>query len=179
MSLARLLTVLVIGSGAFVLVGNAQAPVQTPVPGSANATAEVKEPATTAAQPAPAPAPLFTGYKDVRIGSSAEEVRDKLGKAEIDDKDGFYYRFDDEFAQIRVDKDKKVRLIAVTYSSKNKSKPSFAEIFGSDTVESAKPDGAIYRLVRFPQAGYWVAYSRTAGNDPSVTVTMQKMQTAK
>jgi hypothetical protein len=39
----------------------------------------------------------------------------------------------------------------------------------------ARPDGSLYKLVRYPKAGYWVSYSRTAGNSPIVSVTMQKM----
>jgi len=27
--------------------------------------------------------------------------------------------------------------------------------------------------VRYPKAGYWVSYNRTAGNSPMITITMQ------
>lgn len=122
--------------------------------------------------------PLFTSYKSITIGTPADEVRDKLGKAEIDDKDGFYYRFsDDEFAQIRVDKDGKVRLLSITYSAENA--PTFADVFGPTTAVVSRADGSIYKLVRYPEAGYWVAYSRTAGERPTTTVTLQKIRTAK
>ena len=124
--------------------------------------------------------PVLTNYKDVKIGMTDKEVRDKLGKAEIDDKDGFFYRFsDDEFAQIRLDNDKKVRLLAVTYSGENKNAPKYTDVFGADAKIEAKPDGSVYKLIRYPEAGYWVAYSRTAGDKPSVTVTMQKMRGVK
>ncbi len=122
--------------------------------------------------------PVLTNYKAVKIGTAADEVRDKLGKAEIDDKDGFYYRFsDEEFAQIRLDKNNKVRLLAVTYLGGNA--PKFTDVFGAETKVEAKPDDSVYKLVRYPEAGYWVAYSRTAGEKPTVTVTMQKMRSAK
>jgi hypothetical protein len=39
----------------------------------------------------------------------------------------------------------------------------------------AKPNGSMYQLVRYPDAGYWVSYNRTAGDKPIVTITMQKM----
>lgn len=39
----------------------------------------------------------------------------------------------------------------------------------------AKPDGTLYKLVQYPEAGYWVAYSRTAGNEPLTVITMQAM----
>lgn len=122
--------------------------------------------------------PLMTEYKAVRIGTAADEVRDKLGDAQIDDKDGFYYRFsDEEFVQIRLDKDNKVRLISVTYSGENA--PKFTDVFGVETNVEAKPNGSIYKLVRYPKAGYWVAYSRTAGEKPTTTVTMQKLRIVK
>ncbi len=124
--------------------------------------------------------PVLQNYKDVKIGATADEVRDKLGKAKIDDKDGFYYEInDDEMAQIRLDKDKKVRLISITYTSDNKNTPKFEDIFGTSVKAEPGADGKIYKLVRYPEAGYWVAYSRTAGDKPTVTVTMQKMRTVK
>ncbi len=35
-------------------------------------------------------APVLTNYKEIKIGTTADEVRDKLGKAKIEDKDGFF-----------------------------------------------------------------------------------------
>jgi hypothetical protein len=43
------------------------------------------------------------------------------------------------------------------------------------TEIEVKPDGSIYKLLRFPKAGYWVSYSRTAGDAPLITITMKKM----
>ena len=119
--------------------------------------------------------PVLVDYKGIKIGTTADEVRDKLGKAEIDDKDGFFYREDDEMVQIRLDADKKVRFVAFTFLNNNKNALKFADVFGAGTPEVAQPDGSVYNLVRYPEAGYWVAYSRTAGEKPTVTVTMQKL----
>ena len=119
--------------------------------------------------------PVLTDYKGIKIGATAEEVRDKLGKAKIDDKDGFFYDSDDEMVQIRLDADKKVSIVSITYMDENKNTPKFADVFGAEIPLAEKPDGSIYNLVRYPEAGYWVAYSRTAGEKPSVTVTMQKL----
>ena len=124
--------------------------------------------------------PVLQNYKEVKIGMTADDVRDKLGKAKIDDKDGFYYEInDDEMVQIRLDKDKKVRLISITYTSDNKNTPKFEDIFGTSVKAEPGAAGMIYKLVRYPEASYWVAYSRTAGERPTVTVTMQKMRTVK
>jgi hypothetical protein len=46
-------------------------------------------------------------------------------------------------------------------------------VFGEDI--EAKADGSKSRLVRYPKAGFWVSYNRTAGDTPLVTVTIQKM----
>jgi hypothetical protein len=43
------------------------------------------------------------------------------------------------------------------------------------TELQAKPDGSMYQLNRYPEAGYWVSYNRTAGDKPIITITMQKM----
>ena len=118
--------------------------------------------------------PVLTNYKEIKIGMAADEVKERLGKAKVEDKDGFYYEIsDDESAQILLDADKKVRFISVMYSGENS--PKFEDVFGKETAVETQPDGRIYKLIRYPEAGYWVAYSRTAGDKPTVTVTMQKL----
>ena len=52
--------------------------------------------------------------------------------------------------------------------------PSPKDVLGTDADK--KPDGSLYKLVRYPKAGYWVSYSRTAGDSPTITVTMQKIE---
>ena len=120
------------------------------------------------------PKPITTFYKEVKIGISAEEVRELLGKAKIDDKDGFFYETDTEMVQIRLDENGKVRLVSVTYENRAPKAPRYSDIFGEEPTNT-KPDGSVYRLVRYPEVGYWVAYSRTGGNEPTTTVTMQKL----
>ncbi|HEX6125261.1 MAG TPA: hypothetical protein VFZ23_07790 [Pyrinomonadaceae bacterium] len=110
----------------------------------------------------------------MKIGTSADEVRALLGKAKIDDKDGFFYEMDAEMVQIRLDENEKVRLISVTYANKSPNAPKYSDIFGEEPTR-AKPDGSVYTLVRYPEAGYWVAYSKTSGDEPIITVTMQKL----
>ncbi len=124
--------------------------------------------------------PVFQSYKGVEIGSTAENVREKLGKAQIDDKDGFYYEIaKGEIAQIRLDKAGKVRLISVTYSSEG-TPPTFDDVFGNAAkTEGGNADGKLYKLVRYPEAGFWVAYSRRAGEKTSVTITIQKIRSSK
>ncbi len=159
---------------AFFVGGNAQSSDQK----TAVADTTPKSPLAQVVNPEPTAIPVLKDYKEVTIGTTADEVRDILGKAKLDDKDGFYYRFDDdEHAQIRLDESEKVRLIAITYTANHKAPPTFADIFGGEPASSdMKPDGSIYRLSRYPTAGYWVAYSRTGGGKPTVTVTIQKLR---
>lgn len=146
---------------------------------TATAAAETDQ-KMTETKTAPSLSPVLTDYKEIKIGTTAEEVRDKLGKPKVGNENGFYYQIsDEEFAQIRIDKDKNVNFLSVTYTDGNKNAPKYTDVFGADAVEASKPDGSIYNLIDYPQAGYWVAYSRTAGDKPSVSVTMQKMRTVK
>lgn len=120
--------------------------------------------------------PVYDNYKGIQIGTTADKVRETFGKAVIDDADGFYYEISlNETVDIRLDADKKVKYICVTYAAGNKSAPTYKDVFGTGAEMRAKPDGSIYNLVRFPKAGYWVAYSRTPGDNASVTVTIQKL----
>jgi hypothetical protein len=70
---------------------------------------------------------------------------------------------------------RKVTAISVDFVNGASSPITPQQVFGSD-IES-KPDGSKYKLVRYPKAGYWVSYSRTAGETPMITITMQKLQT--
>lgn len=122
------------------------------------------------------PMPVLKNYREVAIGMTADEVKAKLGKAEVADKDGFYYEFSDgETAQIVLDADQKVRAISITYKVKSGNAPKLEDVLGTDPSIEPNADGAVYRLVRYPEAGFWVAYNRTAGDDATVSVTIQKL----
>lgn len=125
--------------------------------------------------------PVTTEYKGIKIGMTADEVRDKLDKKpKVADDDGFYYVFsDEESAQIGLDKKKTVRVILIIYSDKNANAPKYEDVFGKDVPIKETKSGGIYNLIRYPEAGFWVAYNRTAGDNPMVTITIQKMRKAK
>ena len=117
--------------------------------------------------------PLYVEYKGVRIGMEATEVRKKLGDpSDKSDAQDFYMFSDKETAQVFYDKGK-VMAVSVNYLGE-KSAPLPKDVLGMDI--EAKPDGGMYKLVRYPEAGYFVSYNRTGGDDPLVTVTMQKIQ---
>ena len=133
---------------------------------------------TTRRAPAAAPdeSPMFQEYRGVQIGWLADDVRKKLGNpADKGDEQDFFVFGEKETAQILYDKaTHKVTAISVDFMSGASDVITPQQVFGADF--ETKPDGSKHKLVRYPKAGYWVSYSRTAGDTPIVTVTMQKMQ---
>lgn len=111
-------------------------------------------------------------FMGVSIGTSADEVRKKLGepKDKADDQDFFIFN-EKQTAQVLYDKSHKVITISADFVGGTDA-PTPKSIFGEDIA--LKPDGSMYKLVRYPKAGYWVSYNRTAGDTPLVTVTIQK-----
>ncbi len=123
---------------------------------------------------APLVMPVFTNYKGVTIGMSADEVRQKLDRLkEKGEKQDFFVFSDAESAQVYYDADKKVNAISVDYFGSDSVAPTPEAVVGK--AISPRPDGSMHELVRYPEAGYWVAYNRTAGSNPIITVTMQKI----
>ncbi|HEX8141659.1 MAG TPA: hypothetical protein VF553_03630 [Pyrinomonadaceae bacterium] len=127
----------------------------------------------TADQPSGEAEPLFNEYKGIRIGMMSEEARKKLGSPQdkSDEQDFFVFN-DKESAQVFY-KDHKIYAISINYIGAGSSTPMPKAVLGSEI--EAKPDGSMYKMVRYRKAGYWVSYSRTAGNDPLVTITMQRI----
>jgi len=117
--------------------------------------------------------PVFLEYRGIQIGWLADEVRKKLGTP-IDkgDEQDLYVFNEKEMCSVIYDKaTKKVTAISIDFMNGANSPITPEQVFGSD-VET-KPDGSKYKLVRYPKAGYWVSYNRTAGNSPMITITMQ------
>ena len=113
-------------------------------------------------------------FRGVKIGMATDEARKKLGSPRDKSPEQDFYVFNDnEAVQIYYEKGA-VSAIAIDYMSGANSVPSPKDVLGADA--QAKPDGSIHKVVRYPKAGYWVSYSRTAGTEPTITVTMQKIQ---
>lgn len=146
-------------------VCNAQQPVQHQQPAAPDVAAQ---------GPAAAGKPLYGEYKGVRLGMSADEVRQKLGKPEEAGKEQDLFVFSDtERARVYYDTAQKATAIISTFIGKASNAPTPEAVLG--TAIEGKPDGALYKLVQYPEAGYWVAYSRTAGDEPLTIITMQAM----
>lgn len=129
---------------------------------------------TNAPAAAPANQPLYREFRGIAIGTSADEARQKLGnpqdKSDVQD---FFVFSDAERARVYYDDKGKVSAIIVTYVGKNSNAPTPVVILGADI--EPKEDGSLYKMVMYPEAGYWVAYSRTSGDDALTMITMQKM----
>ncbi len=156
MSLRKLLQSTLLGPALFVLFISVGAQGQSATVGNA-------------AQPNK---PLFTDYRGVKIGMSADEVRGKLDQIKKGESQDFLVLSDQESAQIYYDSQGKVTAISIDYFNNGKA-PSPDAVLGVSI--QAKADGSMYQLNRYPEAGYWVSYNRTAGDKPIVTITMQKM----
>lgn len=120
--------------------------------------------------------PVWQSYKGVSIGMTDAEVREKLGAAKSEDAEGFFYMISDtETAQFLLDAGKKVRTVSVVFAADHKAAPTFADVFGKTAEAAPKPDGSIYKMMRYESAGYWVSYSRMAGDKAMVIVMIQKL----
>ena len=155
---ARILAFIVVATS-LLLLASGSAPAQRK-----NATAADEEQSA-----------MFKEYRGVQLGMTADEVRKKLGspKDKGDEQDFFVFS-DNESAQIVYDAAHKVITISADFLSTDASVPTAKQVLGSDL--EAKPDGSVYKMVRFPKAGYWLSYNRTAGASPMTSITLQKIQ---
>ena len=119
--------------------------------------------------------PAFSDFKGVSIGMHADEARKKLGNPRDKSVEQDFYMFgDNQAVQVFYDKAGAVNAISIDFMSGASGIPSCKDVLGAEAEK--KPDGSVYKLIRYPKVGYWVSYSRTAGDSATVTVTMQKLQ---
>jgi len=130
---------------------------------------------TKAALDEPEGRPAFSDFRGVRIGMTADETRKKLGSPRDKSAEQDLYVYNDtQVVQVFYDKASAVTAISIDYMTGASGIPSAKDVLGAEA--KAKEDGSIYKLLRYPKAGYWVSYSRTAGNEPTITITMQKIE---
>ena len=155
---ARILA-FIVAATSLLLLASVSAPAQRK-----NATAAAEEESA-----------MFKEYRGVQLGMTADEVRKKLGspKDKSDEQDLFVFG-DNESAQIVYDAAHKVVTISADFLPAAASVPTARQVLGSD-LES-KADGSVYKMVRFPKAGYWLSYNRTGGASPMTSITLQKIQ---
>jgi hypothetical protein len=116
--------------------------------------------------------PLYSEYRGVRIGMSTTDVRTKLGAPVQPGDDMDLYAFSEkETAQIVYDAKHAVKTISVDYIGGVEA-PDYKSVVGTDV--EVKADGSLYKLMRYESVGIWVFYNRSAGETPTVTITIQK-----
>ncbi len=164
-------------AGTLTVVTKAQTPSPTQTPAAPEAATPVVTPAVAPVAKSALAQPkgvIFTNYKGIAIGMTSDEVRKKLGSPEDkgDDQD-FYVFSSHETAQIFYDSDHTVKAMAITYTGDLHSALTPMQVFGEDIAPNA--EGGIFNMVRYPEAGFWVSYNRTAGDNPIVSIAVQKM----
>ena len=116
--------------------------------------------------------PLYREYRGVRLGMTAEEARAKLGvPAMKSDEQDFYVFSANETAQL-VYVDQKVVTISTDYTS-GIGAPDYKTVVGESLLE--KPDGSLFRMVRYDSERFWISYNKSASEVPVVTITIGKM----
>jgi hypothetical protein len=118
-------------------------------------------------------APVYSDYRGVSIGMTAEEVRSKLNGVKKGKGQDFLLFSEHESVQIYYDDKNKVTAISIDYIGDQSKAPTPETVLGVGL--EARADGSMYKLNRYPEAGYWVSYNRTAGDKPIVTITIHKM----
>lgn len=127
----------------------------------------------SAAASRPDDKPVYSAYKGVSVGMKVEDARKVLGKpTDQSDTMDMYVFSDKEVAQVYYDAGL-VKAISITYSGNLNSAPTPKDILGE--AIAPKPDGGIFKMIRYPKAGFWVSYNKTAGDDPIINISMQKI----
>lgn len=139
---------------------------------SSNAQAQ-KSQAAVKAVPAVNQQPLYSEYKGVHLGMTAEEVRTKLGNPTFMDKElGYFVVSETETAQIAYDAAGKVKIISVDYQN-GMGAPEPRAVVGAEL--ETRENGTRYKVVYYDSQGFSVSYGRTAGPVIIVSITIQKM----
>lgn len=135
--------------------------------------ASAQTPKATNAHAAAIQQPLYSDYKGVRVGMTAEEVRAKLGKPTLpaDDQD-YYIISQTETAQIAYDAAHKAYAISVDFID-GIGAPDYKAVVGPG-IET-RPDGSMHKLVTYDSLGFWVSYHRSVGGVTTVSITIQKI----
>jgi hypothetical protein len=136
-----------------------------------SANAQKARPATTAA--AVVQQPLYSDYRGVRLGMTPQEVRAKLGDPVLKDEELDYFVFADNItAQIAYDATHKAKAISIDYPG-GVGAPDYKAVIGNEI--DTRPDGSMFKMVRYESLGFWVSYNRTAGPTVTVSITIQRI----
>jgi hypothetical protein len=137
-------------------------------------SAQVRKGVTAAPANPDEASPAFNEYRGIQLGMVSDEVRRKLGDPRDKGEEQDFWVFnEEEMAQVVYDKTHKVITISADFTNATKAITA-KQVFGADI--EAKADGSVYKMVRYPKAGYWLSYNRTGGSTPLTTITLQRIQ---
>ena len=140
----------------------------------ASANGQTRKAASAVAAMPEESSPSFHEYRGIQLGMITDEVRKKLGDPRDKGEEQDFWVFNEtETAQVVYDKTRKVVTISADFIN-NRAALTAKQVFGADV--EPKPDGSVYKMVRYPKAGYWLSYNRTSGTSPLVTITLQKIE---
>jgi hypothetical protein len=115
--------------------------------------------------------PVFRDYKGISLGMPVGQARKKLGAPQYKgEKLESYTISENEIVSIFYDDQDKIIALTIDYINTIKA-PAPKAVLGRDITPKA--DGSMSEMIRYPKAGYWVSYLRTAGDEPMITITMQ------
>ena len=114
--------------------------------------------------------PVYREYHGVRLGMTATEVRTKLGEPVLkSDEQDFYVVTPNETTQIAYNTAQRVVMISTDYTG-GVGAPDYKTVVGEGLLE--RPDGSLFRMVRYDAEHFWVSYNKSASVAPVVTITI-------
>jgi len=118
--------------------------------------------------------PLYREYRGVRLGMTAAEARAKLGEPAMkSDEQDFYVVSSTETAQFAYTA-QKVVMISIDYTG-GVGAPDQRSVVGEGLLLE-RPDGSLFRMVRYDSERFWVSYNKSASVVPVVTITIGAMK---
>lgn len=116
--------------------------------------------------------PVWQNYKGVVLGMTAAEVRQKLGAPKSGNEADFFYIFSETETADIIFSGEKVTTISVSFTEEHANPPKFEDVFSKSVKAEPKPDGAIFKKVDYPDAGFWISYNRMAGEKAMVMIVI-------
>lgn len=114
--------------------------------------------------------PVYREYHGVRLGMTATEVRNKLGEPVLkSNEQDFYVVTPNETTQIAYNTAQRVVMISTDYTG-GVGAPDYRTVVGEGLLE--RPDGSLFRMVRYDAERFWVSYNKSASVAPVVTITI-------
>ena len=113
--------------------------------------------------------PPYREYRGVRLGMTAAEARAQLGEPAFkSDEQDYYVISSNETAQIAY-RAQKVFMISIDYTG-GVGAPDYSSVVGEGLLE--RPDGSLFRMVRYDSERFWVSYNKSVSVVPLVTITI-------